>query len=289
MSEPVISVGAALARARAAAGLTTQQISDSTRIRRTIIEAIEHDDHAVAGGAVYARGHIRSIAMMLGVDSVPLLAQLDQEANPHTVISQPLEEPIAPPEPVKPTGQSLGDRMASMTTAVRASRRSGPNWSAAMAGALALVVLIGGVQIVRSASRSSDAASHPGATSSTPSVSNPPSAPATTGPTGNPGGASAAPNPSPSNLVAQAGVKVVVNASSKSWVSVTANEKTIYEGLLLGGQTRTFTDKKKVKITLGNAGGVTLTVNGHQLPAPGNQGQVVTVSFGPGDPTISQA
>jgi cytoskeleton protein RodZ len=296
VSEFAISVGAVLARARTEAGLTTQQISDSTRIRRSIVEAIERDDHAVAGGAVYARGHIRSIATMLGLDAAPLLAQLDEEANPHAVISQPLEEPIEAPGAVQPVGQSLGDRMASMGVAVRTSRRSGPNWSAVMVSALALVVLIAGVQIVRSATRSSQTAGQVAATSVTspsaptsPAPSVPATATPTPTPTPTPSGSSADPNPSGSGLVAQAGVSVVVDASSRSWLSVTANQKTIYEGLLLKGQTRTFTDKNKVKITLGNAGGVTLTVNGHQLPAPGSQGQVVTVSFGPGDPTINQA
>ena len=58
-------------------------------------------------------------------------------------------------------------------------------------------------------------------------------------------------------------------------------------GALAAGATQVFTeagDTAKVKLVLGNAGAVELTVNGHKLGAPGSVGQVTTVSFTPGDP-----
>jgi hypothetical protein len=61
----------------------------------------------------------------------------------------------------------------------------------------------------------------------------------------------------------------------------------LYEGILEEGERKTFTDKNKVRLVIGNAGGVTLTVNGRDLGAPGGDGQVVRVEFGPGDPTGS--
>ena len=53
-----MSIGETLAAARLAAGLTTAQVAETTRIRRTLIEAIEADDYRLCGGDVYARGHI---------------------------------------------------------------------------------------------------------------------------------------------------------------------------------------------------------------------------------------
>jgi hypothetical protein len=65
--------------------------------------------------------------------------------------------------------------------------------------------------------------------------------------------------------------------------------KTLFEGTLTKGDTKTFRDKTKVKLLVGNAGAVSLNVNGRDLGAPGAGGQVIKVDFGPGDPTVSAA
>jgi hypothetical protein len=87
--------------------------------------------------------------------------------------------------------------------------------------------------------------------------------------------------------VAQAdGVNVRLTVTGRaSWVRATAAGRTLFEGTLTTGQTKTFKDTKKVKLIIGNAGAVALKVNGRDLGAPGSVGQVVNVSFVPGDPT----
>ncbi len=41
------------------------------------------------------------------------------------------------------------------------------------------------------------------------------------------------------------------------------------------------------KLVIGNAGAVSLVVNGRDLGEPGSGGEVVKVNFGPGDPTTT--
>jgi cytoskeletal protein RodZ len=72
-----VSGGEGLAAARHRAGLTVTQVSQQTRIRETIIRAIEHDDYCACGGDFYARGHIRAIAHVAGADPAPLIADYD--------------------------------------------------------------------------------------------------------------------------------------------------------------------------------------------------------------------
>jgi Helix-turn-helix domain len=72
-----MSIGETLAEARREAGLTVTQVSQRTRIRETIIRGIEQDDYAPCGGDFYARGHVRSIARVVGTDPVPLIAEYD--------------------------------------------------------------------------------------------------------------------------------------------------------------------------------------------------------------------
>ena len=47
--------------------------------------------------------------------------------------------------------------------------------------------------------------------------------------------------------------------------------------------------KERVKLLIGNAGAVSLNVNGRDLGAPGSDGQVIKVEFVPGDPTQTAA
>lgn len=72
-----MSIGEALADARQRAGLTVEDVSEHTYIRQTIIRSIENDDYSLCGGDFYARGYIRSIARVIGVDPEPLIAEYD--------------------------------------------------------------------------------------------------------------------------------------------------------------------------------------------------------------------
>lgn len=72
-----MSIGKALAEARQRAGLTVAEVSRQTRLRETIIRGIESDDYSACGGDFHARGHIRSIARVVGADPVPLIREYD--------------------------------------------------------------------------------------------------------------------------------------------------------------------------------------------------------------------
>jgi cytoskeleton protein RodZ len=77
----------------------------------------------------------------------------------------------------------------------------------------------------------------------------------------------------------------VIAASGTSWLGVKGSGgKQMYAGLLKQGQSQDFTDKKHLKVALGNAGAVRLVVNGKDLGTPGEDGAVRHFDFGPGDP-----
>ncbi len=117
-----MSIGEALAGSRREAGLTITDVSRRTRIRETIITGIEGDDYSACGGDFYARGHIRSIARVVGVDPEPLIREYDTAL----LEPEPAEEEDDITEPV-PVIRRLGPRR--------------PNWTAALG--LALVVILG--------------------------------------------------------------------------------------------------------------------------------------------------
>ena len=97
--EAGVSIGESLAEARRQAGLTIGQVSHETRIRESIIRDIERDDFSACGGDFYARGHIRSIAAVVGADPVPLIREYDAEHGPPGAIRA--AEVFEPSTPIK--------------------------------------------------------------------------------------------------------------------------------------------------------------------------------------------
>ena len=250
-----MSIGKALAEAREAAGLSVDEVAHATRIRRTLVLNIEKDDFSACGGDFYARGHVRTIATKVGLDPAPLLAEFDRDR----------------PEAAPPRATEVFDS----ETSARLERR-GPNWSAAMVAALVLVVAFGVYQAFSSSGGGSGSPRAGGPSTST-----------TTSPRGTP---SSSPSPSgEGSAVAQAPrtkVVVAVRASERSWVQVTtATGQQLFQGLLQSGMSRTFSDRREIKLVIGNAGGVALTVNGTDIGPPGRRGQVARVQFTPQDPT----
>ncbi len=264
-----MSIGAGLSQARLDAGLSLDQVSDATRVRKGLLEALERDDFDACGGDVYARGHIKSYCSVVGVDPAPFLAEFDAQRR------------VAPAATPSMTDAFEPERRAAATPA-----RTGPNWSAAMAVALALVVVVGVVGLLtRGSGGGAPAPAAAASTSSRPAATTSPSKTTATTPTSKPSPTIIASRPTTS------GVLVVLTVTGKSsWVSASNGKggKTFYEGILDKGQTKTFTDKKKVRLVLGSAGNVSLNVNGHDLGSPGSKGQVVKVEFVPGDPTQTQ-
>lgn len=75
-------VGEELRAARLARGLTLEQLSEATKIRTLVIESMEAGDFDPCGGRAYARGQVRSLATVLGVDPDDFVDQFDAEFPP---------------------------------------------------------------------------------------------------------------------------------------------------------------------------------------------------------------
>lgn len=252
-------VGRALAQARLDAGLTVDEVSSSTRVRVPIVQAIEQDDFSRCGGDVYARGHIRTIARAVGLDPEPLVRQYAAEHG-----GSQASMPVAPLYEAE---------------RIRSEPRR-PNWTAAMVAAIVAVVGFVGFTIFNGGGDGGqqNVAGKPSAVASA-SVKSSPSKKTSPDPT---------PEQSDSAIAAAPADKVTVKLSaegSKSWIQVTDhNGRSLFQGTLPAGQAMNFTDEKQINLIVGNAGAVTMFVNGKDLGPAGNPGQVVRLNFTPGDP-----
>ncbi|MEU4213514.1 RodZ domain-containing protein [Streptomyces sp. NPDC026206] len=255
------SVGRSLQQARINAGLTVEEVSSATRVRIPIIHTIEQDDFTRCGGRVYARGHIRTLALAVGVDPAPLVSQYDAEHG-----GRPAPTPAAP----------LFD-----AERIRPEPRR-PNWTAAMVAAIVAVVGFVGFTLFNGGGSQS------GPVSADP-VTSKPSAAAP----GKAGSGKASSDPkAEASASAIAGVpanKVTVKLTAdngQTWMSAKDhNGKLMEEGVLKQGASKTFTDSKRIDLVLGNAGAVQLFVNGKEVKNLGDDGQVQRLTYTRGDPS----
>jgi cytoskeletal protein RodZ len=247
-----VSIGDALAQARSRAGLTVTQVSQRTRIRETIIRGIEHDDFSACGGDFYARGHIRSIARVVGIDSEELIHEYDAtHGSPQAIRAADVFEPATP---------------------IKLKERRSPNWSVAMIIVLALVLGYGVYRAVVA-------------------VTSPHHAAAVAQPSSQPSAAHAPSSPAPSTAPTPASRTVVIRltAIEDCWVEfTTSGGQYLSQAYVVGGSTKTWTFHRAVMMQIGNPGGILLTVNGQNLGRPGSPGQPVTLSLGPGTKLPSQ-
>nr|WP_246283970.1 RodZ domain-containing protein [Nocardioides perillae] len=129
-ADPV--VGPELAAARTRLGLSVDQLAARTRIRPHVIESIEVDDFAPCGGDFYARGHLRTLARVLGVDVAPLLAAYDERyAHAPVDARRVFEAELA----TTPLGSIRGTR-------------GGPDWSVLVAAFMTVVLAWSVVQLL---------------------------------------------------------------------------------------------------------------------------------------------
>ncbi|MDZ5622340.1 helix-turn-helix domain-containing protein [Nocardioides bizhenqiangii] len=121
--DPII--GPQLEAARERLRLTVDQLSERTRIRPHVIEAIEVDDFGPCGGDFYARGHLRTLARVLGIDAGPLVASYDETYAD---------------APVDPRRVFESELATGVGGSIRGTR-GGRNWSVLLAAVMAAVLI----------------------------------------------------------------------------------------------------------------------------------------------------
>ncbi len=237
--DPVI--GPQLAAARTRVGLSVDELADRTRIRPHVIESIEVDDFAPCGGDFYARGHIRTLARVLGQDVDPMLRHFEDRyatapVNPRRVFEAELA-----------TGLSGSARR----------RSGGPSWSLLVGLVLVLVLVWSAVRLF--------------AGEGEPMLSNPP--PALNGSAGLGGYDAPAPQavPAEARLTAEGG---------ETHVRVTdAGDVVVFEGDLADGEQVTVHGDAPLSVAADQGGALRVSVDGEDRGLLGEPGQPAEQTF----------
>lgn len=264
-----MTIGQTLADRRQRAGYSVAQLSEHTRIRPHIIAAIERDEFTACGGDVYARGHIRSLARILGLDPLPLVAHYDAV---HASAAPPRQAPRGVRVTARPT---------------RRRRWSGPlsTWSVVAAAAL-LVTTVAVTDPRPDTSRAERAATSQAADPTDPPADERPAEPRE--PAAEPE-ADDEPAPEPVEDLDRDPdkeseedpdeVRLRLHAAERTWVQIRdAAGGDLFTGILDDGESRDWTDPETLSVRLGNAGGVEIDINEEPHGPPGAAGEVIQLT-----------
>jgi cytoskeleton protein RodZ len=242
-------IGAKLRRERVGKGLAIDDIARDTRIAPRFLEAIETDDYSSLPGLVFTRNFVRQYALTLQLDPDPLLAELPKQDES----TAPLPNP-----PPRPRSSYHGDRrLRSLVFSVA--------WMALAVGAGVAAYIYFETHTILPRVRSPQITAR--AAAPAPAVS--------TAAVSTPAAPTPAPSIPPSSTTATAGpVQVSLTASERAWVQVSVDGKTTFSGTLTPNETREVSAAEQVKILTGNAGALTISLNGKTLESLGRRGQM---------------
>ncbi len=242
-----VSIGEEIRAARKGADVTIAEVAERTKLRVAVLEAIENDDFSLCGGDTYARGHLRVIARILRIDSKSLLEQFDEKFGKFETARLDLSE-------------------KKKRNLKKPSKSTKASWKTLATIAVSVIVLVTMAQISGSSPKNEVVS---GTSESETS--------------------SSAEQPIPATASAEPEAKVVITGiKSYSWVSVSgAAGNSIFTGEVRKGESKKFTDPQLLRFVIGNAGAVTLTVNGEDLGIPGKIGEVVRLQIAANDASVA--
>jgi cytoskeleton protein RodZ len=244
-------IGEQLSTARRTLGLSAADAAAALRIRAMFVDALEREEWSTIGEFVYVRGFLKNYARLLGLDPVPLAERLTQEYQP---------EAFAPP----PSAEAFAN---SGLASARSESAAGARFIPWVLGSLTTVAV---ALVIMVALSLLGLFSHADTSANQPATTLPQVTPATI------------PAPSEPNVIdsgsdAQAqngGVNLRLQLTQSSWLSVTVDGKRVVYETLPAGTVRDFHGAREITLRAGNAGGVVANIDGKDLGALGQAGQV---------------
>lgn len=242
-----MTLGELIRQAREDAGLSIDELAQIVNLRSRLLVAMENDDFIQCGGDAYARGHLRNIARVTNSSASEFIALFD--ANHST------------------DSRSIHSQLVDNNAAAIKSENKRLSWKVLLSASLSIILIIGVVQFALDSAQVED--------EGLPIVAESPS------PTAEPSVTpSAVVTPETEESATTAGVTLVISAArGDSRIHVVAAGETLYKGLLLQGEEKSFKDDVSIAIYLSNAGDVDLTLNGEKLPPRGEQNQEIRETF----------
>ena len=243
--------GEQLRRVRESAGLEIEDISAETKVSRRVLEALENGNFGALPERVFCRSFVAQYASTIGIAPEPLVAAFDQAWQDHTETSGIHALPVPETADLSP---SIRWRF----------------WIPIATGALILLVA-GGVILSGSSSGPDGLKPDPRRSWSRQTASEPARPPTIPVP---PVGTATVTVAEPADD-AMVRMTVEVDQGEECWIHYRDREGMTGQQLLTGGERIALELPVPVKLTVGNAGAVRVSVDGRTFGDLGLHGQVI--------------
>jgi cytoskeletal protein RodZ len=244
-----MTLGRTIRDAREAARMSIAALSEATSIRIGLLSEMEANNFKHCGGDTYARGHLRNIAVLIGLDPQILI---DLYNDQHAAESQRIQD-------------SLADNNVLQVPREKKSL----SWKVPAVASIAILLVIAVVQIVISNQSSSPVAAPTISASTSPSVTATPSATPTTSVVA-----------APSTAATHGPVSLVVSAPrGNSYIDIIVDGKDVEKGSIFQGETKSYKGSTAISVYFSNPAGLDVTFNGKLLAPLGGQNEEVRRTF----------
>ena len=236
-----MTLGSTIRDAREAARLSIETLSASTSIRIGLLTEMENNNFTHCGGDTYARGHLRNIAIKVGIDPQVLIDLYNEEhSSEHRAIQDLLVENNVMQVP-------------------RESKKI--SWKVPAGISLSVLLVIGIVQIIIS-NQSTESPSVPAVTPT--AVSS----------------ASASPSVVATSIPQSGPISLTIAATrGNSYIDIVVDGEHVSKGSMFQGDSKSFKGQTAISIYLSNPAGLDLTLNGKPLAPLGGQNEEVRRTF----------
>ncbi len=251
-----MDIGAQLREARESRGLTIAAVAATTRVPVRMLEAIEHNEREALPARPYARGFVMAFAREVGLDPNQIVRDyFPQFEEPPAAVEAPPQEPP----------QSHFRRRL---------------WVPGF-GVLALAIALGAFAMRRGESPPqpmSDAVGTSGTAVVTPPL---PPPPPRTARNDTPVAAVRDDASRPAPAMPASGMVVTIQTRTRSWIAATADGKRQLYEVVPAGTTTTIRGSHEIVLRVGDAGGVSWSVDGREPVVMGRAGEVRGVRITP--------
>jgi cytoskeleton protein RodZ len=239
-----MNLGEVLSSARKDSGISLEDLSSALSIRAGLLIEMERNNFLKCGGDVYARGHLRNIAPLLGLDPALLISLYNSE---HSMESASLNE------------QLIENNITNVP-----HEKKNISWKVPATFSLVILLLVGAVQVVIS---NNNEAPTPEVAAS-PTSTEPSPTPTVTEPTVD-----------PSAPASSSEVSMTLSATSAVRVDIVIDGTHVFKGQMLAGESKSFESDSSISVYFGDAGAIDVTVNGENLGRLGDAGEVLRRTF----------
>ena len=262
--EPALDFGTFLRQAREKRGVSLQQVAATTKISARVLDALERNDPRKLPGGIFSRAFVRSYAREVGLDPESAVEQF-VAAFPEQAATE-----SAPTTVVHDDPENFESRRQAATTFLQ------------LLGVSLLIVVIVVIYYsmrpsqpppVRVVSEAAQEQQTPPPVPPAPGHAGPAVTPAPPGPT---------PPAAAAGTATDAPLTIEIAASGACWLVLTVDGARVIARTLDPGEHVSYPVRTFVTVNAGNAGALSLTLNGKPAKPIGAAGQVVAITITPG-------